>query len=85
MMNIAALAGGACGLLVSLGACFVCYEMSIAYWFPSRAGPRWRSLVESPKLAAFAPVFRWFMPLFVVFTVLQLAVAVRIFKAGLSM
>ncbi len=83
-MNITAAAGGACGIVVSLAACFVCYEMSIAYWFPSRAGTRWRRFVESPKLAAFAPTFRWFMPLFVIFTALQLAASVRIVMAGLA-
>lgn len=83
-MNITAVAGGACGIVVSLAACFVCYEMTIAYWFPSRAGARWRDFVESPKLAIFAPTFRWFMPLFVVFMALQLARSVRILMAGLA-
>lgn len=83
-MNIAQVAGGALGGVVSLTACFVCYEISIAYWFPSRAGTRWRRFVESPKLAAFAPTFRWFMPLFVIFSVLQLAAAIRLLVAGLA-
>jgi len=83
-MQIVEVAGGACGIVVSLAACFVCYEMTIAYWFPSRAGTRWRRFVASPKLAPFAPTFRWFMPLFVIFMALQLATSVRILMAGLA-
>lgn len=83
-MNIAEVAGGGLGILVSLCACFVCYEMSIAYWVPSRAGTRWRRFVESPKLTTFAPTFRWFMPLFVILTALQAATAIRVLVAGLS-
>ncbi len=83
-MNIAQIAGGGLGIVVALSACFVCYEMTIAYWFPSRAGARWRRFVESPKLAAFAPTFRWFMPVFVIFAALQLATAIRVLVAGLA-
>ncbi len=83
-MNIAQVAGGGLGIVVSVSACYVCYEMTIAYWFPARAGTRWRRVVESPKLAAFAPTFRWFMPVFVIFTGLQLATAIRVLVAGLS-
>jgi hypothetical protein len=83
-MNIAQVAGGGLGIVVSLSACFVCYEMSIAYWFPVRAGTRWRRFVEAPKLRTFAPTFRWFMPLFVIVTAVQAATAVRVLVAGLS-
>ena len=83
-MNIAEVVGGGFGIVVSLEGCFVCYEMSIAYWFPSRAGRHWRRFVESPKLATFAPTFRWFMPLFVIFMALQLATAIRVLVAGLT-